>query len=99
MPTHWKGKLKKGNYRTMNETAICPACAHEQCEDCVGLGCYCDHTTYGRGLAEPQLGSMSCPPCRVARARCPECGDCDCQVDAEDFYDDNEDETMKDGYA
>jgi hypothetical protein len=48
----------------MNETAVCPACAHEQCEDCIGPGCYCD-----------------------------------CQMDTEDFYDDNEDETMKDGYA
>ena len=79
----------------MNETVICPACAHEQCEDCIGPGCFCDHD-----LAEDcgHDWGMSCPPCRVCGG-CPECGDCDCQVDVEDFYDDTEDETMKYGYA
>lgn len=33
-----------------------------------------------------------CPNC----GGCPYCDDCVCE---EDFYDDNEDETMKDGYA
>lgn len=42
---------------------------------------------------------MSCPPCSVCGG-CPECGDCHCGIDdSDDFYDDNEDDTMKDGYA
>jgi hypothetical protein len=42
---------------------------------------------------------MSCPPCRVCGG-CPECGDCDCGIDdSDDFYDDSEDDTIKDGYA
>ena len=54
-------------------------------------------TTWPRTAAT--IVMMSRPPCRVCGG-CPECGDCDCQVDAEDFYDDNEDETMKlTGYA
>lgn len=80
----------------MNETAICPACANEMCEDCIGPGCSCDHD-----LREDcgHDWDMSCPPCRVCGG-CPECGDCDCGIDDSDdsdLYDDDVPQPVKEG--
>lgn len=63
---------------------ICEACALDRCADCqlIDCDCGCNYEECGHNW------DMSWPPCRKCGG-CPECGDCDCDMDAgDDFLED-----------